>query len=333
MLKNKEIQLYKPNWYRRGTLGGNGKEMYINKCKAFIEFMLSQQQWSGLNKSDIDSWLRNFKDLSPDEQELVYKLLTNVIYFSENDITNTLKLGVFNCLSYDEILGQQKASKFSLSTHALQNIYNSRLNQACFVPLLDSDSPHESANNICRILVQQGIISNKRSLFIKDVPKLLKTGEVNNLVIVDDCVGSGDQLSTFWEETLVEDDGEYLSIAGLCKKYKIKANYLTLFGYDKSIEYLNKKFSDLNIYCVRKLNEQHRVFSKSSYIWKDDDERIKAFELFDSLAKNAGINTLGYKKLDFAFIMHKTIPDWSLPIFWQENDDWNLLMRRKNSNG
>ena len=295
--------------------------------------MLSQQQWSGLTKHDVESWLKNFKGLAQEDQELVYKLLTNIIYFSENDVTEALKLGVFNCLAYNDIMTQQKSSGFTLSTHTLMNTYNSNLNRSCFVPLLDSGAPHESANNVCRTLVQQGIIPPEKSIFIKDVPMLFKSKTVNNLVIVDDCVGSGDQLKTFWTETRVEDNRVSLSIKELCEKYNATANYLTLFGYNKSIEALSEEFPDLKIFCVQKLSDQHRVFSESSYIWKDKDELSKALNLFDSLAKDAGIETYGYKKLDFAFIMHKTIPDWSLPVFWKKNNDWNLLMRRKNSDG
>ena len=155
---------------------------------------------------------------------------------------------------------------------------------------------------------------------------------MKNLVIVDDCVGSGQQLRTFWEETTIDDNGSQISIEELCEKYSVKANYLTLFGYNKSIEQLSDEFPDLNICCVRELNDQLRVFSEHSYIWSTPEERGKAFELFDALAKNAGIPTYGYNNLDFAFVMHKTIPDWSLPIFWKENSDWKLLVRRKNSN-
>ena len=110
-------------------------DLYINKCKAFIDFMLTQQQWSGLTKADIDSWLSNFKGLSHEEQELVYKLITNVIYFSENDVTDALKIGVYNCLSYSDILEKQKSSGFSLSTNSLKNAHKSNINKACFVPL------------------------------------------------------------------------------------------------------------------------------------------------------------------------------------------------------
>lgn len=307
-------------------------DLYISKSKAFIDFMISQQQWSGLTRDRIDLWLNNFKDLLPEEQKLVYKLFTNIIYFSENDVTEALKMGVYNCLSYNSVLEAQKTSGFSTSAHTLNNIHKGNIDKACFVPLLDKGAPHESGNNICRTLVQQGIIPAERSMFIEHVPGLFKSGRANNLVIVDDCVGSGDQLTTFWEGTRVNDDGDSITIRELCNKYGVRANYLTLFGYNKSINELKKVFTDLKIFCVRELTDQHRVFSDSSYIWKDKEERDKAFALFESLAQEAGVNIYGYKGLDFAFMMHKTIPDWSLPIFWQENSDWKLLLRRKNSN-
>lgn len=307
-------------------------DLYMNRCKAFVDFMLSQRQWSGITNADINAWLSNFKELNHEEQELVYKLLTNIVYFSENDVTEALRIGVYKCLSYSDILEKQKTSNFSLSTNALNNIHKANINNACFVPLLDSQAPHESANGICRVLVQQGIIPAEKSMFLNQVPKLFQSGQVKNLVIVDDCVGSGQQLRTFWEETTIDDNGSQISIKELCEKYSVKANYLTLFGYNKSIEQLSDEFPDLNICCVRELNDQLRVFSEHSYIWSTPEERGKAFELFDALAKNAGIPTYGYNNLDFAFVMHKTIPDWSLPIFWKENSDWKLLVRRKNSN-
>lgn len=101
--------------------------------------MLTQQQWSGLTNAAIDSWLSNFRGLSHEEQELVYKLLTNLIYFSENDITEALKIGVYNCLSYSDVLEKQKSSGFSLSANTLKNVHNSNIKKSCFVPLLDSD--------------------------------------------------------------------------------------------------------------------------------------------------------------------------------------------------
>ena len=136
--------------------------------------MLLQQQWSGLTKVDIDRWIGNFGGLSDEEQMLVYKLLSNIIYYSENDLIEILKEGVYKCVAYESILEQQRNIKFNLSQKALRNIYEEELRQSCFVPLLDSDSPHESGNYMARLMVQQGIIANEQSMFIEKLPKASK---------------------------------------------------------------------------------------------------------------------------------------------------------------
>lgn len=310
------------------------ESFYINKCKAFIEFMLLQQQWSGITKRVVDKWISNFQGLSEEELRLVYKLLTNIIYFSENDVIEVLKRGVFECVAYNSVLTAQKESGFTLSQQALRNIYEQNLNGTCFVPLLDSGAPHESGNYVSRLLVQQEIVPQNKSMFLEDAISQLVSGKIKNLIIVDDCVGSGQQLTAFWEEKPVFNplNGENLTLKDTCEKYGVRANYLTLFGYEDNIQRLRKLFPTLSIFCVRYLREKHRVFSDESYIWDDVEEKDDALKLFESVAKNAGIPLWGYRGLDFAFIMHQTIPDWSLPIFWKENADWNLLVRRKNSN-
>ena len=308
------------------------EQLFITKCKNFISFMLSQQQWSGLTQENIDLWLKNFEELSAEELVLVYKLLTNILYFSENDVIDSLRKGIFQCLSYNDVLTKQITTGFSTSQHALETIHQSNINQVCIVPLLDQGAPFESSNNICRLLVQQGIVPQKSITSIENVPELLKKYKIDKFVIVDDCVGTGEQLRTFWNRTCVDDDGEKLSIKSLCEKYNLTAFYLTLFGYENSIIQLKDEIESLSIICVQILKDQHRVFDDNSYIWENMEERDQAYKLLLSLTKNVAIPILGFQELDFAFIMHKTIPDWSLPLFWKTNSEWNFLLGRKNSN-
>ena len=304
-----------------------------NKYKSYIDFMLSQQQWSGITKEDVDNWLNNFKGLNPTEMLLVYKLLANLIYYSEKDIISALKEGINNNLFQNIILQKQKDSCFNLSIQALSNIVKDELQKSCFTPLLDSGKPHESANYIARLLVQQGFIDQKQSLFLADIVTPIMSGVYTRLVIVDDCIGSGNQLRTFLRETakVMVDDVE-LNLCDFCKQHNIIINYLALFGYKKSICELKEEMNDLNIFCVRILTDKHRVFKEGSYIWEDIMELEAAKKLFRNLTDERQIPLLGYKDLDFAFVMHQTMPDWSLPLFWKTNQDWNLLFRRKNSN-
>ena len=293
--------------------------------------MLRQQQWSGLTKPEIDQWLRNFDSLSDKELLLVYKLLANLIYFSEADVISALREGVYKTLYYSAILNKQLESGFTLSEKAMANIIQEELGKSCFIPLLDSGAPHESGNYVTRTLVQQEIISQRQSVFINRLPEIFRTGKISKLVIVDDCVGSGQQLSDFWQEATIPYDQGVITLQALCAQHNVEAHYLTLFGYDKNILRLQEAFDNLTIHCVRMLTDGQRVFSDNAYIWKDAAERDEAEKLFAELCQEAGIPLLGYRDLDFAFVMHRTIPDWTLPLFWKETANWKLLMRRKNS--
>lgn len=305
-------------------------KLYIDKCKLFVQFMCVQQ-WTGLSNESIAKWLNNFNEYSLYEKYLAHKLLVNIIYFSESDVIDTLKNGIFKCLYHDLILKKQIESDFGLSQQKISNIINTKLSESCFTPLLDSDSPHESGNYISRLLVQHGIIRDKQSVFLRNIPETYKQKQFEDLIIVDDCIGSGDQLRDFWEHAFIDDKKCYLR--DFCDTNKISVHYITLFGYDKSIQDLKNELQDLDLCCVRELSDNQRVFLNNSYVWKDEKELQDAIELFKSIKNEYDIPLYGYKKLDFAFIMHQTIPNWSLPLFWKKRNGWELLLRRKNSDG
>ncbi len=304
--------------------------LYISKCKSFFRFMVNQNQWTGLSFEDIERWIDNFNELDQNERYFAYRLLAHIIYFSEKDLVKALDYGLYKCLVYESMLDEQLKSKFRMSSKAIDNIYHEQKSKAVFVPLLDNNGPHESGNYISRLLVQHELIRTEQSLYLDDVLNYCNRSDVRKIIIVDDCVGSGQQLKDFCKSRF-RNGNNCTELYDFCVKHNIEILYLTLFGYDKSIIELQNELKYMKIYCVRYLTERQRVFSDESYVWKDG-EREKAVELFKRITRSVGIPFLGYNNLDFAFVMNNTIPDWSLPIFWKENAEWNLLIRRKNSN-
>jgi hypothetical protein len=306
-------------------------EIYINRCKQFIEVMINTKQWSGLTKNDVHRWVSNFKNLSPNQLYIVYKLLTNIVYYSNDDIVFLLKDGIRNRLFNGIILNNQIGSDFHLDDTQITDIINAEMKCTCFIPLLDTNSPHESGNYISRLLVQNNIIDKCQSIFLSGVKDAITNFNYKRIVIVDDCVGSGDQLNEFWNSKATIDNTNTL-LKEWAKVENIEVNYLVLVGYKKTMVELSNNLPKINFYCLRELDDDLRVFNDKSYIWEDTNEKNLALSLFDTIAVNNDIALYGYKLLDFAFIMDKTIPDWSLPIFWKNNKNWNNLMTRKDSN-
>jgi hypothetical protein len=290
--------------------------------------MMANHQWSGIHKEDVDRWISNFYSSSDELKSLAYTLLINIIYYSETDIITALKEGINNLLFRDIILQRQIDSHFTLSKKALFNIRKDELDVSCFVPLLDNNAPHESANSMSRLLVQQNIIRQEQSLFLQDLH--VENMKYKRIVIIDDCVGSGDQLDNYWHKNAkININGSAILLKDFCTSNpNLEVNYLTLFGYTNSIGELQKKLTNIKIFCVNLLVDAQRVFSEESYIWQNN-ELADAKAKFNDLLIEKGVPLLGYKGLDFALVMDGTIPNWSLPMLYKETSDWKPLLRRK----
>lgn len=301
-------------------------KFYIDKCKMYIDFMLSHGQFSGLSKPVIESWIKNFDSNSDEELTLAYSLLVKFIYFSENDLVTMLEEGVEK-LYHNSIINSQIDANFTLSSNALRGIKNEVLQTMLFLPLLDEDSPHESGNYIMRLLVSNNIISSNQSIGYNKLEETIGD-KYNHIIIVDDCLGSGTQLFDFWNNYELN-NGK--TLRSFCAENKLKVTYLVLFGYDKSIKSLNSTFDDLDIVCVRQLSDCQRIFADDSYMWDSNEKRDKYKNLLKTISEENSFDLTGFSEFDFAFAMHDTIPDWSLPLFWKERDSWTPLLRRKNS--
>lgn len=324
--QSRYFKLIKKGWRK---MTDSEIELFISKCKIFISFMLHQQQWSGLTKLEIDNWVANFEPANSKEYYYIYKLLTNIIYYSESDIINALREGIKDKLFYKELLNMQVTANFSLSQQTLSQEYHTNLEKTCFIPLLDSDAPFESSNYILRLCVQNNFVSTHQSIFPNDLLSYVHKNDVKNLVIIDDCVGSGNQLRKFWKFTTISDGR---TLRQFCKDMNIKAYYLSLFGLKDSISDLQNEYNDLTIICVKKFAQTLQVFDDESYVWDNIQEKNEALVYFNTFAENNSFSISGYNNLNLAIIMHRTIPNWSLPMFWKENSDWKPLMRRKSSN-
>ena len=292
--------------------------------------MLSHHHWSGIQKDDVDRWIGNFYNLSDEDVTLAYTLLINIIYYSESDIITALKEGINNFLFKSIILQQQISSHFTLSPKSLVNIMKEELNASCFIPLLDKNAPYESANSMIRLLVQNNVIQENQAFFLQDLR--IENNHYKRVVIIDDCVGSGDQLWDFWNKNAIISVGDSkMLLRDYCtSNTSLEVYYLTLFGYSASINDLQSKMSGIKIFCVNLLTDDQRVFSKESYFWQD--KKLSEVKIrFSALLNERGIPLLGYRDLDFALIMDRTIPDWSLPMLYKETPDWKPLLRRKST--
>lgn len=288
---------------------------YEYTARGYINFLIETKQWDLLCLDDINSWLDNFGDTLGCYYGL--KLLVNCNYYSEKQIIVLLKKGLQNRIVYEELIGKidiEKALNFPV-TYFNAKAYE-YLQRTIFLPLLHSDQPSESANWILRTLVNEQIIQKENHCYPNHIEKIK---EYENIIIVDDCIGTGKHIKDFIKSQV------FLELESLGKKII----FFTVVGAEEGVNRLLNQ--NIQIRCVEYIDENRRIFGNHCNVWKDAQERISAMNYFKLIEKNRGVPMLGYKRLDYSFIMYNNIPNWSLPVFWKETPDWQPLKRRKSS--
>lgn len=290
--------------------------------------VVCQSQWDYLNYSDLLNWLEdNFAD-DVEGRYYATKILLHTVYYKKKDIERLIEYGLDEKI-YGEIVKAElicNGNIYISNSEALSKV-NALKESTFFIPLLDSEKPHESGNSIIGDLVHKHYFNKEQVDFHFKVDEE-KLSKYKILVFVDDCIGSGSQLKKFWNSEPIQ------KIRRICETYKIKIYYLVLVGYNKNLEILKKenKVEGIEIVVCDLLSDKNRVFADDNIIWNNDDkEREKAILYFEGIKKNKGVSFTGFKKLDFAVILHDRLPNWSLPIFWKDKLGWKNLLRRKTS--
>lgn len=303
-------------------------DLYCSNKRALLRTICRTNQWSGITEGEIDDWLHhNFKDTKG--KYFAIKILLHGLYFSEQNLIELIKDGIYNKIFGAEVKKQLIAD---------QNIYKPKseieaeiteaINKTLFVPLLNGDKPSESGNVIIRYLTHKVGISDANTAFHFNFDRE-KLAQFNRIIIVDDCLGSGEQLNEFWN---------YNDKFNLLKKKAqvlgLQIYYLILIGNEDALLELqsNGDLVGLRVVVCEKISKENGVFHHPNSIWNgDQDEMRDAIAYLDDIEEAYQVPRLGFNNMDQAVFIHNTTPDWSLPIFWKENSDWKPLFKRKNS--
>lgn len=302
---------------------------WAERQKKRIEFCIEAGCWSGIGHHTFVSWLHNF----PDEEGEYYalRLLYRFIYYSEFDTIQLCKHGLLNLLLGKEILVDHIKNDFNKSSDELKQSLDLALKSSRIVPLLDKDKPYESGSFITRILVQKlqipGSIIINPSQILEEIYKGCR-----RIIIVDDCVGSGDQITSFWTKRNLPVNSYITSLEEMATKFSnVVFHYLALVGVGSSIKTAEINLSRLYITVCETLTDEHRVFSTNSKFFTSEDEKNEAINYLKNLLSTRKISLTGHAGLDYAVAFHHNIPDWSLPLFHKRRINWQPLVQRKDS--
>lgn len=298
------------------------KDLYIDQCALFFNFLLQKRQWSGITTADYMRWIKNF-DSVEDGKYIGTRILDSLLYYSEDDLIQLLDDVIMGVFEQEVALPLQIEKHFSCLPSEIEYAVTEAISKTIVVPAIeDMMDPGASGPEIIRH-VRNHFRPQVQSTFNQN---LVKDASYERLIIIDDCIGSGEQCDTFWTTAKISD-------GSLLRDWVIetgtKAYFIALVGYKKSVEVLRTRFPELSIICAEYIDEHHQIFGEKNRCWRDNDEARRAEEVLSAKLAEHGISLRGHDNLCFAVALHKTIPDWSLPALFKNKNDWQHLLERK----
>ncbi|MCO6499361.1 MAG: hypothetical protein J5I47_03170 [Vicingus serpentipes] len=307
----------------------NEKLEFYNHATEKVYFYIESKFWSKLTNNQFQKWLNNFKSI--DEKYCAAKLLDRFVYYSEEDIIQLLKYGVHELLIRINHINVEVKNDFNTQETVLSTLKNNFIENTAFIPL-NSGNPTESGNVIASYLCKEHGIPEGNVL---DAMKLTSDviSKYQNIIIVDDFIGSGDQIINFWSYDDVILDGNQIKMYEIANKHQeIKFKYFCLVtteeGYNNFYSEGLHHDKRLDIVYCEKLKPKFKIFGEKS-VYFDNSEKDNYKNIIDNICKVNGINLLGHKGLDYAVAFHHNIPDASLPLFYEQKESWNYLFRSK----
>lgn len=305
------------------------EEEWRRWVKQKIEFYISTGQWDNVTIPQLRRWLTEFHGKG---QGYALALLDHFIYYPETQVKRLCRYALMEVLFKDDVLEVERSGGFRYGDDVLRDELSSRLQEVCVVPVLVEGNPSESGNAIARIYTTTGLIHQAQVIRPDQITTCIVKRSCKRFLLVDDFLGSGDQLDAFWNEPALEDDesGQRASLASVAaSNVDVSFDYVALVATSYGLAIANKLPSRPKIHFCEELSNEYRVLDSDSIFFANQDERDACEAYLASLAACRGINARGYKGLDYAVAFHHGTPDTCLPIFWQESEAWTPLFQRR----
>lgn len=279
------------------------------------------QLWPLADELNYEQWLSNFAD--GEEQLIAQHILDFFIYFPDGLINQMMSTVIGKCGYYFK---QQRGSWSDADFKS--NCWYS------FIPGEDQ-KPTDSGHLFTRKLRDVLHIPEDRIISFTDLLNQLNKTKNQNVVLVDDFVGSGHQTWVAW---VFPDSTIGKSFQNITIDNNHKVVYAPLIVNHKGYDKIRNDCSDLELKYVHMLTKQYSIFEQDCPCWNGDVNLFKkAVLLLENKSKALGIpftngahvnDVKGYGEQGLAIAFAHGIPDACPPIFYWETEEWKPLMKK-----
>lgn len=292
-----------------------------------IDFYISTGKWDNVTIPQLNVWLANF---DYEGQKYALALLNHVIYYSEIDLKRLCQYALTNIVFKFQLLDFDKSNGFQGKNELLSSELKNRIDETKIIPVLSKGNPTESGNAIARMYTTTDLVDETKILRPDQLISYIYRGSCKRFLFVDDFLGSGDQLDSFWNGSHIPvgAGGERESLSVIAEKHPtVSFEYLALVATTYGLQNIKHLTSKLKIHFCEELSDEYRVFSENSIFFPNPEERQACEKYLNSLCNVKKIKMRGWHDLDYAIAFHHGTPDSCLPIFWDENRNWTRLFR------
>lgn len=306
----------------------NTPEEKLRNKIAILAKSVWKDRWG--NESDtLTPWVQNFDD---DERNMALYMLSHFIYFDSECIREMLVRSYEDFVRRPIVTSIRKQNGHTLNEEAIEAEYKNRLKHIRFLCL---GNPSESSAMLLYFFRQENNLPMELFISIdrlfehkednENIVAVLKTEEIEQIIVLDDFCASGSQAEEFSQEYVT-----YIKK----QSSSIMVKYIALVGTNRGKIKVERQLFDKCDYCIT-LDDSYRVFDEQARYYRGVTEIGCNKEDILSMCQTRGQylnprNPRGYKDGQLIIGFFHNTPNNTLPIFWSENHNWKPIFKRYN---
>ncbi|MCK6144956.1 phosphoribosyltransferase-like protein [Prevotella intermedia] len=274
---------------------------------------------------DFENWLENFQDQG--EKELAAHILKQFIYFSDDIIDQMLRVVVGRC------------GYFFMKNNSTWN--HKSFKEKCWYSFIQGENPNDATDSgyiFTRKLREVLHIPDKRIIKFEALFKKLEDNRniPQNVILVDDFVGSGLQTVTAWNKYRLGASKKSLNELQKLSDHCIV--YAPLIVNDMGKSRITSNCPNLHLEYIYNLGPEYNLFNVNGLCWAGDNNLHNRFlEMMKRIAQEQGIpitngndvnDMKGFWEQGLSLAFHHGIPDACPAFFYWDTPSWKPLKTR-----
>ena len=287
-----------------------------------IQSMMEIGVWPSSERMNFRAWLGNFKE---EERPFAFNLLNVFIYYNEN-LVDALFRAAVQRLSVPMV-------RSATSVQDARNLWRRFLASVQVTYVQGEDpNPTDSGLLFARKARQVLGIDQKQITEPKQVPSALLQKPGSSIIIVDDFVGSGNQMIETWHRSYGSTAGQPATL-GEAVQNGASVYFIPVVATKYGLEKIESECSGLMVSPAHVLDDRYSLTAPDSILWPDA-LKPGALSFLRNASRRAGIveeyefGWRGFHDLALALAFHHSVPDATLPLFFWNKNGWAPLITR-----